>query len=301
MGLLDRAKKTALERNDDFISKLMLIDYSSILYKGLGVHTEMMCGGTYTGGLIGLVDQFGSLIREHRPEHVIICADAPPYFRKTEVFPAYKEDRAKRKTVIPKEAFGDTLRLGKTFCETAGLHMWSEAGWEADDLFAFAVKQYTNDYDRIIIASADDDLYQLFDYDNVYLCKKKGLYGKRQFEQEFPDLTPEDWVIYNAIKGGHNNYKGLSGVGPVKAMEIMRDDALLDKTYAEHEDLLNIGLQVCSLPLPKSSLPKGTGFPEVPKPFAPQYDELAIRDFLRQYGIRPSPNLSMALTHLSGF
>jgi DNA polymerase-1 len=300
MGLLERAKKT-LERNDDFISKLMLIDYSSILYKGLGVHTELTCRDTYTGGLVGLVDQFGSLIREHRPEHVIVCKDVQPYFRKTEVFPAYKEDRAKRKTVIPKEAFRDTLKLGSTFCELAGLHSWGVAGWEADDLFAFAVKKFHKRYDRIIIASADDDLYQLFDYDNVYLCKKKGLYGRRQFDQEFPDLTPQDWVIFNAIKGGHNNYKGIQGIGQVKALEIMRDDSLLDKTYSENEDLLNIGLQVCSLPLPKSSLPKGMDFPEVPEPFAPQYDELAIRDFLRQYGIRPSPNLRMALTHLSGF
>lgn len=300
MGLLDRARK-GVERNDDWISKILLIDYSSILYKGLGVEPDITCKGKHTGGLIGLVDQFGSLIREHRPEHVIVCADAPPYYRKTEVFPAYKEDRAKRKQVISKEAFRDTVQLGNTFCELAGLHVWRENGWEADDLFAFAVRKFRKRYDRVIIASADDDLYQLFKHDNVYLCKKNGLYGQRKFEQEFPDLTPDDWVIYNAIKGGHNNYKGLKGIGPAKALDIMRDEARLEAVYEENKDLLDIGLQVCSLPLPKTSLPDGIGFPKVPEPFAPTYDELALRDFLRQNGIRPRPTLKQALTHLSGF
>lgn len=302
MGLLKKHRKTGgVERNDDWISKLMLIDYSSILYKGLSVHRDLTCKGIYTGGLVGMVDQLGSLIREHRPEHVIVCADKGPYFRKTEVFPEYKEDRKKRKDQLPEEALRDTRRLGDEFCRVADLHVWEAKGWEADDLFALAVKKYRRAYDRIIIASGDDDLYQLLEHDNVFLLKKKGIYGARHFANEYPDLTPQDWVIYNALKGSHNNYKGIAGIGPKKALEIMTDDDKLDATYAAHEQLIETGLKVCSLPLPREALPAGEDYPDVPTPRAPQYDEVEVRDYLRQYGIRPRQTLGQALTHLSGF
>ncbi|MDK1290132.1 hypothetical protein [Pseudoalteromonas umbrosa] len=300
MGLLDRARKSA-EKPDDWVSTLMLVDYSSLLYKGLSVNAQMMCKGLYTGGLLGLTDQLGTLVREHKPEHMIVCADGSPYYRKTQVFEQYKEDRKRRKQQFPDEAYAHTRQLGDQFLKTAGIAVWREAGWEADDLFALAVKALHTDYDRILIASADDDLYQLFSYDNVYLCKKNGLYGLRHFQAEYPDLTPEDWVIFNAIKGGHNNYKGIKGIGSVKALEIMRDDALLEATYQQHKELIDVGLQVCSLPLPLSSLEAVTNYPITPKPCAPQYDELAVRTFLRQHGIRPKPTLGQALTHLSGF
>jgi len=301
MGLVSKNRRGGVERNENWISKLILMDYSNVLYKGLSVNQELTFKGTYTGGLFGLTQQMGTLIREHRPEHLMLCDDYGPYFRKTEVFPEYKEDRKKRKQVIPDEAFVDTRNLGRGFCESAGLPIWREKGWEADDLFALAVEKYHRKYDRIIIASADDDLYQLLKYKNVYLLKKDGLYGYRHFKQEYPDLSPEDWVIFNAIKGGHNNYKGIYKVGVKKALEIMKDEDKLDATYAEHRELIETGLKVCCLPLPKETLPEGVDYPEVPEPVAPQYDELAVRKFLLQYGIRPTQSLSQGLTHLSAF
>lgn len=303
MGLVSKrgGARSGVERNEDWISKLLLVDYSNVLYRGLSVHQELTCKGTYTGGLFGMTQMLSSLIREHRPEHVILCDDSGPYLRKTEVFPAYKEDRKKRKSTIPDEAFQHTRKLGERFCEVTGLHRWSEKGWEADDLFALAVKKYHRDYDRIIIASSDDDLYQLFDYDNVYLTKKSGLYGARHFAQEYPDLTPQDWVIFNAIKGGHNNYKGLPKIGAVRALEIMRDDDRLAQVYEENKELIDLGMRVGCLPLPPEALPEGVSYPDVPKPVAPQYDELEIRTFLQQYGVRVTTSLSQSLTHLSGF
>lgn len=303
MGLVSKRGrgKRGVERNEGWVSKLLLMDYSNVLHKGLSVHQELTFKGTYTGGLFGLTQQLASLVREHRPEHVILCDDHGPYLRKTEVFPEYKEDRKKRKSTIPDEAFQHTRHLGERFCEVAGLHRWSAEGWEADDLFALAVKKYHRHYDRIIIASADDDLYQLLKYDNVFLVKKSGLYGAQHYAQEFPDIPPEDWVIFNAIKGGHNNYKGLAGIGPKKALDIMRDEDRLDAVYAEHRDVIETGLKVCCLPLPRETLPEGVDYPEVPEPFAPQFDELEIRSFLQQYGVRPTTALNQSLTHLSGF
>lgn len=302
MGLLDKARARAnADRPEDWVKTLMLVDYSSLLYKGLSVNADLMCKGMYTGGLVGLTDQLGTLVREYKPEHMIVCADGNPYFRKTKVFPEYKEDRKKRKQQFPDEAYAHTRILGDNFLKSADIDVWREEGWEADDLFALAVDYFGDKYDRIVIASADDDLYQLFGHKNVYLVKKSGLYGHRRFEEDYPDLTPEDWVIFNAIKGSHNNYKGVKGLGEKKALEVMRDEDLLDKTYEEHKDVIDVGLQVCALPLPLSSLDEGATYPEVPKPRAPQYDELAVRNFLRQHGIRPRPTLGQALTHLSGF
>lgn len=241
---------------------LLLFDFNNQLFKAIAVHHRLFFAKKFTGGLFGFTQQFCKNLTIHQPVAVAVCMDAPPYHRK-DFFPEYKADRKKNDMFSP-ENIQHSVEFCNEFLNLLNVPVFKELGHEADDLFAYICKQYYKEFDKIVIVSSDDDLSQLFIHHNVYLQKKDRLYGYKDFVKEF-QIEPEDWYKVTAMSGGHNNLKGLPGIGVVKAIKALRENRYA-QIYEQNKELMDTYLRLAKIPFEakfEGIFPLGkTTFPE---------------------------------------
>ena len=112
--------------------------------------------GQITNAVFGFTSMFINVLKEQRPDDVLVAFDRPePTFRHV-ADETYKANR---------EAAPDILRqqmgLVREVLEALGVKSCELAGWEADDLIATAVEQAVGRGDDVVIVTGDRDAYQL--------------------------------------------------------------------------------------------------------------------------------------------
>lgn len=246
--------------------KILCVDLSNQIYKAAAVHPHLTSGQKHTGGLYGVIKAIADAINETDATAVVVCRDVKPYIR-TDEYPQYK---AFRKTEIDEnlvKLVSETKPLVKEFCEAVGMPIWGIPGFEADDLAAYITQTaYTSD---VVSASNDSDLYQLFDSVRYSIWKGKGkIYTQADFMNEFPEITPGQYIQMLALTGTHNEVEGIPRVGPITAMKLLRNPADLRRVLEQHGELVerNMGL----IRLPHKAFPKDTPIPESPRIFSAQ-------------------------------
>lgn len=267
---------------------LLLIDFSNTVIRSLAVHPMLTSPhGEPTGGLFGFVGQIANQLSKHQPTHVLVCKDAPPYLRK-KMYPTYKSDRAKNRDTEKSQNFFAAMNISFKQVDECLKYLdipaWSVPGLEADDLIAATIQRHVNDYDKIIILSNDDDLFQLLVHENVFLLKKNKEFGYKEFKELYPDINPDMWLLVTALAGTHNAVSGIPRIGIKTAIKIINDDQKLIDVYEKHEDLIKQNLILIELPLAGYCV-KDLVFMDLKTPVI--NETLFIR-FLDQYGIRYS-------------
>lgn len=167
-----------------------------------------------------------------------------------------------RKTILP--FFGITNNFRKN-------------GYEADDLVAASID---NAFENIIVSN-DHDLYQLLADNGTRTCSiyqpmKKRMYTFDDFCNEFPRLEVWDYVKYKAMVGdSSDNIQGITGVGPKKAMTILRD-CMYQEVYDAFSEIIDRNIQLMELPY------KGTGKVSWE---VPQIDEKKFEEAVNKYNL----------------
>lgn len=236
--------------------RLLLVDLSNQVYKAASSHQGLTSGDVFTGGLFGFIVGLASAIKELRINHVVVAMDSSPYLR-SEAYPDYKKTRKKKEKTEQDElmlmAFRQSMKLVQDFCAVANIPTWRLDGFEFDDLCAHAVRKYCRRYERITGWTNDSDLYQLFDCQNfsVYKGKKQGgLYGRSEFEAEFPGLAPQDIPLFLSMTGTHNCIAGIVGVGPKSAMRALKEPGYMRTLREAHGHIIDRNLPLIKLPHP---------------------------------------------------
>jgi 5'-3' exonuclease len=225
----------------------MLVDENNLMYRMLEINKELFYAGKQTGGLYGFLQLFCKYINYHKPDHIVVCADKPPYKRST-AFKLYKKDRNPPTPTYNRLDYIKVSRnLIRYMLETMNIRVWEEQGYESDDLIALMVRHYKG-VGRIVICSNDDDLYQLLDV-NVFLQRSKDVYGLTEFKNEFPTLEPFDWSLVTAMCGSHNGVKNIyKGLGIKTAIKILNDEDKLNKFMKEYGKQYMANVILTSLP-----------------------------------------------------
>lgn len=239
------------------MKNLLIVDFYNTLHKALAVNLGLSCRGQCTGGLYGFVAQLASTINEHQITHVFIVKDKRPYFRSKD-FPDYKSGRKssfETNEDFPytfKEAWLSSHDLINEFLDLTKIPLIEEQGFEADDLIADFVINNHNSYDRIIALSNDEDLFQLFEFENFFIIKNKKLFGIEHYKKLHPYLPVEHWIQATAMSGTHNALPGIPRVGvKTAAKAIMRDSPLYVKLMSQHKGLVERNMELIKLPYPK--------------------------------------------------
>lgn len=278
------------------MKRLLLVDFNNLFYKAMNVQSGLTStrADVPIMGAFGFIKQFCETINDVKPTHVVICNDAKPYIR-SKLFPAYKQMR--------RESDEERVKIAKYnrhVCEELldclGLPIYSVKGYEADDLIATAITHNKDTSESIIIASTDSDLVQLLKFKRVYIRRKyKGKvtnYGRELFLEEYDGMNTNQYVKMLAIAGTHNSVPGIKNFGLVKARNIVQDDALYNKFYAEHKRELDLYIKLIRLPITEDIPP-----PEIA---TPRYVERDVARVLIRDGIELHQRMHSAFKIIGG-
>jgi len=205
------------------MTKTLLLDGSFFLYRSISAKVYLTHKDLKTSMYYLLLNSIKSITKQFKPDKVIILWDSSHYYRK-DIYPDYKkkkpikDENVLNQLLSVKEQYNSIVKTMKGL----GFASYRRYGFESDDLFAMYIQQYPNE--KIIIASRDEDLYQLLIKDRVTIFepKNKKIITEQKFTKEY-DITPQQWVLYKAINGcSGDNVPGIPGVGPVTTLKFLQ-------------------------------------------------------------------------------
>ncbi len=215
--------------------KLLLLDGNSLTYRAFfALPTDMAtASGQVTNAVFGFTSMFINLIKDHRPDGVLVAFDRPePTFRH-EANPQYKAQR---------EAAPDILRqqmgLVREVLDVLHVTVVDRAGWEADDIIATVAERAKHDGHEVMIVTGDRDAYQLVEDPLVrVLYNRRGVSDYALYDEagilERTGVTPAMYPQYAALRGDpSDNLAGIPGVGEKTAAKLITTYGGLDGIFA---------------------------------------------------------------------
>ena len=173
-----------------------------------------------TGVVFGFLREIVSLQEEHHTTKIAFCFDSGESLRRQR-YPEYKANR-KKSTTDPQEL----KVLQEFYAQVNGLRdkilphigyrniFWAE-GYEADDFIGRVAQKFSDDITtRVVMVSADQDLYQLLS-GRVHMWNphKKHMMTGNSFREEYA-IQPPIWRHVKALAGcATDNVKGVEGIG----------------------------------------------------------------------------------------
>jgi 5'-3' exonuclease len=153
--------------------------------------------------------------------HVIVCCDAPPYRRK-DIDPEYKAQRERPEDAELSQKRWLMDRIGK-----GGYQIAKAKGYEADDVIASLAVAYAWCPDVRIIGCDKDCAQCVTETVRMFVPSV----GERPGEIRGPaevmtkfGVAPKDMALWLALVGDTaDNVKGVPGVGPKKAAQLIAD------------------------------------------------------------------------------
>jgi len=226
---------------------LLLFDGHNVFiraYSGLMRQNLQSTDGVGTWGVYGTLNTLASMIRQYEPSHVLVAFDKGRSSKRLAIDPDYKGNRKKDKPQKsledPWSDFRPQLDLVFQFLNKIGIPYLRLDNVEADDIIAKAALEYGQNFDRVVIVSADHDLRQLI-RDHTIVVKpslsqsrdiKEEIYDTASVLEEWkvtPERLPEIWAIMGD-KG--DNVPGVPGLGPVKATKLIQEHGDLESVIA---------------------------------------------------------------------
>ena len=222
------------------MTKLLLLDGNSLTYRAFFALPDDMAtaSGQLTNAVFGFTSMFIYVMREQRPDAVLIAFDRPEKTFRHEADPEYKAQR---------EAAPDPLRqqmgLVREVLNALGVAQIELAGYEADDLIATAAEQAVARGDDVVIVTGDRDTYQLVRDPHVkVLYNRRGVSDYALYDEagivERTGVTPEQYPEYAALRGDpSDNLPGVPGVGEKTAAKLLVTYGGLDGIFRHLDEL----------------------------------------------------------------
>ena len=220
-------------------SKLLLVDGNSLTYRAFFALPQDMstASGQLTNAVFGFTSMFILVLKEQRPDEVLVAFDRPePTFRH-EADETYKANR---------EAAPDSCASRWAWCarcsSALGVATCELAGWEADDLIATATEQAVGRGDDVVIVTGDRDAYQLVKDPHVkVLYNRRGVSDYALYDEagivERTGVTPAQYPEYAALRGDpSDNLPGVPGVGEKTAAKLIVTYGGLDGIFAHVDE-----------------------------------------------------------------
>lgn len=219
--------------------KLLLLDGNSLTYRAFfALPADMStASGQLTNAVFGFTSMFIYVLKDQRPDQVLIAFDRPePTFRH-EADPDYKGNREKAPDPLRQQ-----MELVRQVLKALGVASIELVGYEADDLIATAAEQAVARGDEVVIVTGDRDSYQLVRDPGVkVLYNKRGVSDYALYDEagilERTGVTPAQYPEYAALRGDpSDNLPGVPGVGEKTAAKLINTYGGLDGIFSHVEE-----------------------------------------------------------------
>jgi DNA polymerase-1 len=226
---------------------LLLIDGNAIMHRAFHALPPMNSNdGTPTNMTYGFFTIISKVISDIKPDYLIVCFDTPkPTFRQ-ELLEEYQAHRPH----APDE-FKVQIPYIRSLLDAAGIARLEKDGFEADDVIGSLATRFKNEA-KIYILTGDKDIMQLVNGNITVITpqigfSKSNLYTPDEVQKKL-GVLPEQIPDYKALAGDpSDNYKGVKGVGPKTASELIRKfgtvENLLEKLSNVENEKLRLNLE----------------------------------------------------------
>lgn len=211
------------------MSKLVIIDGNAILHRAFHALPPLTTKrGEPINAVYGLVSMLLRVISDLKPTHIAVCFDEKePTFRHKE-FAGYQ---AQRPATV--DELSSQFEKARRVLEAFGVPVYSKPGYEADDVIGTLTQQAK---ENVVIVTGDRDILQLVNKRvKVYLplvgLSTAKLMGESDVVEKM-GVKPEQIPDYKALVGDpSDNYRGVSGIGPKTAINLIQRFKSLDQIY----------------------------------------------------------------------
>ncbi len=216
------------------VAKLLLLDGNSLTYRAFfALPTDMAtASGQVTNAVFGFTSMLINLVRDQRPDGVVVLFDRPERTFRHDAVPEYKAQR---------EAAPDILRqqmgLVREILTALGIAVSDLEGYEADDLIATLATRARDAGHDVVIVTGDRDTYQLVEDPHVaVLYNRRGVSDYVLYDEagikERTGVTPAEYPEYAALRGDpSDNLAGVPGVGEKTAAKLITTYGGLDGIF----------------------------------------------------------------------
>ena len=215
--------------------KLLILDGHSMAFRAfyaLPVENFATSAGQPTNAIYGFASMLINLIRDEKPTHIATAFDVSRKTFRSEKFPEYKANRA----ATPEE-FRSQVSYINELLDAFEIPHFELEGFEADDVIATFVKNFSNEAE-IYICSGDRDSFQLVSDQVTVLYPKKGVTELARMTPsavlEKYGLTPKQYPDFAALRGDpSDNLPSIPGVGEKTATKWIQEFGSLSELIAK--------------------------------------------------------------------
>lgn len=220
--------------------KIMLVDGNSIVNRAFyGVPLLTNAEGRYTNAVYGFLNILLKLLDEETPKYLAVAFDlhAPTFRHQT--FEGYKGTRKG----MPEE-LREQMPLLKEVLAAMGIAMFSQEGFEADDILGSLSQKAEQAGWSVVVVSGDRDLLQIAsDTLKVRIPKTKG--GRTETEDYYAadviekyGVTPTEFIDVKALMGdASDNIPGVPGIGEKTASKIIKQYHTLENAILHASEI----------------------------------------------------------------
>lgn len=214
---------------------VMLVDGNSLTYRAyFALPTDLAtASGQVTNAVFGFTSMLVNLVRDHRPDRIVVTFDLPePTFRHKAVT-TYKANRDATPDLLVQQ-----MELVRRVVDTLALPVVEAPGFEADDVIATLAERAKVAGEDVIIVTGDRDSYQLVENPHVrVLYNRRGVSDYALYDEEGilerTGVKPSDYVFYAALRGDpSDNLPGVPGVGEKTAAKLVNKYGTIDELFA---------------------------------------------------------------------
>lgn len=204
--------------------RVLIIDQLNLFFRNYIVNPSISSDGAPIGGLRGCIQSLQKVVRESKPDMIVICWDGEGGSHKRKLLK--KDYKAGRKPIRLNRAirnlseeeeidnkFWQQARLVEYYNQIPVIQFMFKST-EADDIIAYVARHVALKKYQKIILSSDKDFFQLLDENTVlYRPVQKEILNQRMIVERF-NIHPNNFAMARAMAGDKSdNIDGLGGLG----------------------------------------------------------------------------------------
>ncbi|UPW18485.1 DNA polymerase I [Agarivorans sp. TSD2052] len=219
---------------------LVLVDGSSYLYRAYYSPPHLTNSkGEATGAVYGVINMLRSLLKQFKPEHIVVVFDAKGKTFRDDIYKEYKANRPS----MPDDLRSQIEPLHAVI-KAMGLPLVATPGVEADDVIGTLAKQASAENKAVVISTGDKDMAQLVDENITLINTMTDTVMDRAGVIDKFGVPPELIIDYLALMGDKvDNIPGLPGVGEKTALAMLQGIGGVDALLADPDAVAPLGFR----------------------------------------------------------